>query len=75
LMLGGMGLKESGFKPSHTQSAGDRVFAYNSATGRFGQSFYLDATTGEFNTPSDFQPGAGFIVFNSGEAYLWSPVR
>jgi len=75
LMLGGMGLKESGFKPSDAQGEGDQVFAYNAATSRFGESFYLDANTGEFNAPSDFQPGAGFIVFNSGEAYLWSPVR
>ena len=75
LMLGHIGLKESGFKPSDTQSAGDRVFAYDAATSRFGQSFYLDATTGEFNAPSDFQPSAGFIVFNSGEAYLWGSLR
>jgi hypothetical protein len=74
-MLDDMGLKESGFKPSLIPGQGDQVFAYNAETSRFGQSFYLDATTGGFNAPSDFRPGAGFIVFNSGEAYLWSPMR
>jgi hypothetical protein len=71
-LLGKLGLKESGFKSSASLGAGDKVFAYDAQTGQFGESFYLDATTGEFNAPSDFQPGDGFIVFNSGEAYLWS---
>ena len=74
-LLGKLGLKESGFRSSVSQQEGDKVFSYDAETGQFGARFYLDETTGEFNAAANFQPGDGFVVYNSGEAYLWSPIN
>jgi len=71
-ILDNFGLKESGFQPSASPVGGDQVLAYDAVTGRFGESFYLNGDTGEFNAPSGFLPGDGFVVFNAGERYLWS---
>ena len=73
--LGNLGLKESGFRAGSSLQDGDQVLAYDTETGQFGEGFYLDDTTGEFSAPSEFQPGDGFVVFNSGDTYFWSPVK
>lgn len=74
-LLGNLGLKESGFRASASLQEGDQVFAFDAQTGQFGARFYLDETTGEFNASANFQPGGGLVVYNSGEAYLWSPIN
>jgi hypothetical protein len=70
--LDNMGLKESGFQGSGGPLAdGDKVYTYDQHTGRFGEIFYLNQATGEFSAPSNFEPGDGFVVYNTGEPYLW----
>jgi hypothetical protein len=71
-LLANLGLRESGFKPSHLLQDGDQVLPFDSATGQLAQGLYLDATTDEFNASPNFYPGDGFIIYNAGETYLWS---
>lgn len=74
--LDNIGLKESGFQAGASADDADQVLAYDASIGRFGDNYYLDESTDEFSSPENgFKPGDGFVVFNAGEKYLWSPAQ
>ncbi|WP_169305284.1 hypothetical protein [Coraliomargarita akajimensis] len=75
--LEAIGLVESGFG---SDGAADQVLHVDPRDGSIAQAYKYDSTTESFQTDGEpvlsavtdsIEPGRGFIIYNSGDSYLW----
>jgi len=75
-----IGLKASGFKGGSSDAESDLVLALMEADGTFLPGYYYDEAEGDFSPVSeesglirleDVGPGRGFVIYNSGDTFLW----